>query len=148
MQSMKIRKCSTQDFEDIFSLLHQLWPGKEFHKDILRQVFEKGVVSDKEVYYCVESENRVIGFCSLYLKNSLWQEGNLGYIGELVIDKNFRDQGIGTELLKVVFEEAKEKGCKRVELDSAFSRTEALHFYENMGFEKRAYVYSKRLQEE
>jgi glucosamine-phosphate N-acetyltransferase len=148
MQAMKIRKCLPQDFESIYSLLSQLWPGKEFHKEALEKVFEKGLLSDKEVYYCVEIENKAAGFCSLYLKNSLWQEGNLGYIGELVIDKAHRGKGIGTELLKTVFEVAKEKGCKRVELDSAFSRTEALHFYENMGFEKRAYVYSKWLGDE
>jgi GNAT superfamily N-acetyltransferase len=40
---------------------------------------------------------------------------------------------------------AKQKGCRVIELDSAFHREEAHRFYEHLGFEKRAYLFTKTL---
>jgi ribosomal protein S18 acetylase RimI-like enzyme len=145
MSAAIVRKCLPGDFEAIFLLLHQLWPGKEFHKQALRNLFVQGLSSTHEEYYCAEIDRRVVGFCSIWFKNSLWQEGYLGYIGELVVDQPLRRQGIGNDLLAAVFARAKHKGCKRVELDSAASRLDASEFYLKLGFEKRANLFSKVL---
>lgn len=40
---------------------------------------------------------------------------------------------------------AKSHGCKRLELDSAFHRVLAHEFYERLGFEKRAYLFSREI---
>lgn len=37
---------------------------------------------------------------------------------------------------------SKKQGMKRVELDSGFQRERAHQFYEKLGFEKRAYLFS------
>lgn len=37
------------------------------------------------------------------------------------------------------------QGMKRVELDSGFQREKAHKFYENLGFEKSAYLFSYKL---
>jgi glucosamine-phosphate N-acetyltransferase len=92
----------------------------------------------------VENEN-VAGFCSLTIKNNLWQAGYLGHIDELVVSKGKRGLGIGSALLAAIIGIAKEVGCSRVELDSAFHRAEAHGFYEQQGFEKRAYLFSRSL---
>jgi hypothetical protein len=41
--------------------------------------------------------------------------------------------------------EARRQGCKRIELDSAFHRAQAHALYEDLGFEKRAFLFSKVL---
>lgn len=146
MQAATIRECRLTDLDDIYTLLVQLWPGKELHKEGVKTVLERGLKSHTDQYYCAEIDNKVIGFCSIWIKNSFWQEGSLGYIGELVVDKPLRSQGIGTQLLKKAFKYAEEKGCKRIELDSAFSREEAIQFYETLGFIRRAYLFSRELE--
>ena len=45
-----------------------------------------------------------------------------------------------------VIEESKTLGYKRVELDSGFPRLDAHKFYEKLGFEKRAYLFSMSMQ--
>jgi GNAT superfamily N-acetyltransferase len=45
-----------------------------------------------------------------------------------------------------VFERAKARGLKRVELDSSFQRERAHVFYEKLGFEKRAFLFSYTLK--
>jgi GNAT superfamily N-acetyltransferase len=143
---INIRKGKPEDFEAIYLLLHQLWPGKELHKDNLERLYRNGLESHQDDYFCAEADGRVAGFCSVwYKKNSFWQEGCLGYIGELVVDQPLRKQGIGKELLNTLFKQALQKGCHRVELDSAFSRVEASEFYLKMGFDKRANLFTKVL---
>lgn len=145
MVKIIIRAADIKDFDDIYLLLMQLWPDKELNKNDLIAVFSSGIKSQNYLYFCAELNSKAIGFCSLTYKNSLWQEGYIGYINEIVVDKSHRGKGIGTALLKAAINAAKEKGCKRIELDSAFQREEAHQFYEESGFEKRAYLFSKKL---
>ncbi len=145
MQDVVIRTADIKDFDDIYQLLQQLWPDKELNKNDLMAIFSRGIKSQNDLYFCAELNSKVIGFCSLIYKNSLWQEGHIGYINEIVVDKSHRGKGIGTALLKAAINAAKEKGCKRIELDSAFQREEAHQFYEESGFEKRAYLFSMKI---
>lgn len=142
---VRIRSAEIKDFEGVYPLLQQLWPDKELNKNDLMEVFYRGVESHEDEYFCAEINGEIVGFCSLAVKNSLWQESYIGDICEIVVDLPFRNQGIGTALLKTSIEAAKKKGCRRIELDSAFHRGEAHQFYEKCGFEKRAYLFSKEL---
>ena len=47
---------------------------------------------------------------------------------------DYRGQGIGTQVLTYAINRAKEKGCSLVQLTSDKRRTEALKFYEKLGF--------------
>lgn len=88
---------------------------------------------------------KLVGFCSLTIKNNLWQAGNLGHVDELVIDKDYRGKGYGKELIDSITQIAKDLKCKRIELDSAFHRKGAHSFYESIGYENRAYLFSQKL---
>jgi ribosomal protein S18 acetylase RimI-like enzyme len=77
------------------------------------------------------------------VKNSLWQKGFLGHVDELIVDTEYRGQGIGAMLLEHLVTVARERGCRRVELDSALHRKEAHEFYKRLGFESRALLFSK-----
>jgi GNAT superfamily N-acetyltransferase len=140
-----IRQSNESDLDYIISLLTQLWPDKPIDHDRVRKICLDNLSKDNKVLLSAADENKVIGFGSMTLKISLWQEGLIGYVDELVVDSKHRGQGIGTMLLKRISEIASDKGCRRLELDSAFQRTEAHGFYETMGFENRAYLLSKKL---
>jgi ribosomal protein S18 acetylase RimI-like enzyme len=60
--------------------------------------------------------------------------GNDFYIGNLVVNPEYRGQGIGTEILKRSLLIAGEKKCKRVLLDVIFENMNAKKFYEKIGF--------------
>lgn len=145
MHQMRIRMATIKDFEKVLSLLLQLWPSREINVAAIKDAFARGLDSQNDTYFCAEMDGSIIGFCSLTINNSLWQESSIGYIGELVVDTSFRGQGVGTDLLEVAMDAAKDKGCKRIELDAAFHRNDAHNFYEGLGFEKRAYRFSKEL---
>ena len=141
-----IHKCKEGDFEQVLRLLAQLWPEKVLNEKELRQVFIRGLKSNLQHYVCARIETNVIGFASLTIKNNLWQQGYIGHIDELIVDKQHRSRGIGNKLLSHITKLAKKKCCRCIELDSAFERKAAHKFYEHNGFNNRGFVFSKEIR--
>ncbi|MGO9482383.1 MAG: GNAT family N-acetyltransferase [Candidatus Kryptoniota bacterium] len=142
---IEIRRCDKAYFDDVAKLLGQLWPGKPIDVPSLRIVFERALYSHSQKYICAVEDGYVMGFGSLTIKNNLWQEGYTCHVDEFVVDNKYRHHGVGTRLLQHLVVIAKEKGCRRIELDSAFQRKVAHKFYEKSGFENRAFLFSKIL---
>jgi len=143
---IQIRECTGEDFENVLHLLRQLWPDKQLDERKLRAVYDRALASDRHLYLCAVDGRSVVGFGTLSFKNSLWQEGTLARIDELVVDESRRAGGVGTLLLRQLTAKAADKGCSGIELDSSFHRIEAHGFYEKRGFAKRAFLFFKSIQ--
>ena len=143
--TLQIRACKLDDFTSIFNLFKQLWPSLEL--DYLRfiQFMSARFPSVTQHLIVGVQEDRIVGFCSLSLKNNFWKAGCIGNVDELVVDENYRGQGIGKKLMNRIEEIAISNQCKQIELDSSFHRKEAHHFYESIGFKSRAYLFTKPL---
>jgi glucosamine-phosphate N-acetyltransferase len=139
------RNCESKDFKDVLKLLQQLWPDRQFNIKDLEEVYEKALRSAHQKLIVAVENGRVVGFCTLTIKNNLWQAGNLGVVDELVVDAEKRGSGIGKMLIERIGRIAIENKCKRLELDSSFHRKEAHQFYEHLGFKSRAFWFSKEL---
>ena len=142
--TLQIRSCKLDDFTSIFNLFKQLWPSLELDC-ALYAVYEHALSSLTQHLIVGVQEDRIVGFCSLSLKNNFWKAGCIGNVDELVVDENHRGQGIGKKLINRIEEIAMSKQCKQIELDSAFHRKEAHHFYESIGYKSRAYLFTKPL---
>jgi ribosomal protein S18 acetylase RimI-like enzyme len=140
---VKIRRLTINDLDALIKLLQQLWIDKSIDKNAVKKVIEKGLTNEHQVYICATDNEDLVGFCSLTIKNNLWVSTNLGNVDELVVDSKYRKQGIGKLLMNEIEKIALTYNCKRLELDSAFHRTIAHNFYEQIGFEKRAYLFTK-----
>ena len=142
---IKIRDLAMDDLEGLIKLLEQLWIGKPIERDAVKKVIEKGLKNDYQIYICATDNEKLVGYCSLTIKNNLWMSANLGNVDELVVDNEYRNRGIGKMLMSKIEKTAKGYDCKRLELDSAFHRTIAHDFYDKLGFEKRAYLFTKEI---
>jgi GNAT superfamily N-acetyltransferase len=142
---IQIRPCCAGDFDQVILLLLQLWPDRTVNPAALHPVFHRALTSDLKTYLCAVDKGQVVGFGSLTVQDTLLPERNLGHIDELVVDGKYRNKGIGKQLLEQLVSMAKHKGCRQVELNSAFHRKEAHRFYERNGFEGRAFVFLKYL---
>ena len=140
-----IRDVSPRDFDQVFGLLKQLWDYKELDYEGMKKVFEHNLQAPDRFYIVALYGPQVVGFCSLMVKHNLWLQGFLGNVDEMIVEESYRGQGIGKKLMQRITEIAKEKNCKRLELESSFHREQAHAFYKELGFEQRAYLFSKEL---
>jgi GNAT superfamily N-acetyltransferase len=134
-----------ENFDEVYPLFEQLWPNKVLNIVELKRVFDRGVESKTDELFCAKINDKIIGFCAYAIVNNFWQEGYISYVYAMVVDERYRGQGIGTILIYEAINKSKECGFKRIELDSGFPRERAHKFYEKLGFEKRAYLFSKIL---
>lgn len=140
-----IRSTQPQDFEEILPLLKQLWPANPIDMQAARDIFNRGLASDRRAYLCACLGEKIIGFGTLMIRDCLWLQGDVGYICDLVVSQEHRGSGVGTALVERAVQIARQRGCRRVELDSGFHRLEAHRFYVRRGFEKRAFLFSRIL---
>jgi ribosomal protein S18 acetylase RimI-like enzyme len=145
MSDIIIRQADFSDFEDILSLLKQLWPKNQFDFDTTKAVFNRNLKSDYKRIICAVQDSKIIGYCSMTIKNSLWQQGLLGNVDELVVDDKYRGKGIGKKLMDSITNIAEQIECKKIELDSGLHREDSHEFYKKLGFEIRAYIFSKTI---
>ncbi len=117
-----IRRCSRGDFPAVVDLLRQQWPLPGARESALRDAYERGLASPRQRYLCAELDARVVGFGSLTLTSNLRQDGPVGRLDELVVDRDYRCRGIATSLMRAIEELAAGVGCTRLELDCDFHR--------------------------
>jgi len=137
-----IRDVTSGDFDEIYPLFEQLWPNKKLNRTELNKVFSRGAASQTDELLCAVLDDTIIGFCAYAIINNLWQEGYISYVYAMIVDEKQRGKGYGTKLINEVIAKSKKQGMKRIELDSGFQRERAHQFYEKLGFEKRAYLFS------
>jgi GNAT superfamily N-acetyltransferase len=145
MSMIELRQCTAEDFEGVLSLLGQLWPDTPLDAKSLWTVYDRALASDRQLYLCAVSGGQVVGFGALTIKSNLRNGAFVGYVDEMVVDETLRGRGIGTRILDHLTSWARERGCTRIDLDSAFHRKDAHAFYEARGFRRRAYQYQKLL---
>ena len=140
-----IRNVVSRDFDQVFGLLKQLWSYKELDYEAMKKVFEEKLRATDHFFIAALYGPQIVGFCSLTVKQNLWVQGLLGNVDEMIVEESYRGKGIGRQLLQRITEIAIENNCKRLELESSFHREQAHTFYMELGFEKRAYLFSKEL---
>ena len=88
-------------------------------------------------YYVINSEDKAVGWCDIVPRSITGRK--VGYIG-LGLRVDYRDRGIGTQLMQHALDHAKEYGFTEIRLECRASNKRALHIYEKkFGFKKNGY---------
>ena len=80
-------------------------------------------------------ENAVVGWIHVYVSHIIESPCAYVEIGGLVVDEDFRGQGVGKALVTEVENWALQGGFDDIRVRSASRRTEAHAFYEKLGYE-------------
>lgn len=75
------------------------------------------------------------GFAQVSFKPSVWADEPIGYLEELYVVPDLREQGIGRAIMNAVLELAYERGAAGMEVVTGESDTAARALYESVGFE-------------
>jgi GNAT superfamily N-acetyltransferase len=84
-----------------------------------------------------EADGHVVGTLHLIFLPSISYQGGLrAQVESVRVDKEIRNGGIGSEMMKWAIECARERGAHLMQLTTHSSREDAHRFYERLGFQK------------
>ncbi|MGV0104398.1 GNAT family N-acetyltransferase [Nostoc sp. DSM 114160] len=105
--------------------------------DVLQSIWD-GILHDPRLYYIVaDVDNQLVATCNLTIVPNLTRGARpYGIIENVVTHLDFRQQGLGTQVLHYALTLAWQQQCYKVMLLSGSKREKTLHFYENAGFKR------------
>jgi glucosamine-phosphate N-acetyltransferase len=125
---MNIRLIEKEDLnKGLLDLFKEEWVANE----ITDKIFED-FTNQKNYTYVIEDNDEIIATASLHIQKKLIRDGGkCGLIEEVIVSKNHRNKKLGSKLLEVLVEKAKEEGCYKVILSCS---RDNVNFYERNGF--------------
>lgn len=120
---IEIRAMQDADVEKISRLEEET-----FSMPWSRESFLSMIHNENARYYVAEKDGLVVGGCGVLMTAG---EGN---ITNVVVDKKYRGQGIGTKMLQYLIEEGERNGLSAFTLEVRVSNVQAIHVYEKLGF--------------
>lgn len=132
MKYMELSKDSATNYlDDVNHLLPQLSSSaSECTGEWLERMFDSGT----RVFAAV-AENQIIG--TVLLVPMLGLVGQKDWIEDVVVDEQYRRQGISSKLMDMAEQASRERGAKSVNLTSKPDRGGARDMYEGRGYKLR-----------
>lgn len=135
---MNFRTATQDDLPQIAALLSDdgLGRGRESADiAVYQQALERMQTQPGNVYLLAVSGGDVLACLQYTVIHGLSRAGaSRAQIEGVRVSATQRGQGLGQQLMQVAIQRAREDGCTLVQLTSDRSRTDALRFYERLGF--------------
>jgi GNAT superfamily N-acetyltransferase len=142
LEKMKIRAAVAEDLETIVRLINEAPDGSEkFHissslPEGFHNAFGRIVDSEHDQLMVATVDEKVIGtFHVKYLYFIAGCGRPDAQVEAVHVHKDYRGFGIGAAMMDWVISEAKNRGCRRVQLTSNKERRLAHKFYRRLGFD-------------
>lgn len=136
-----IRNAGIEDKDSIFQLANQLSDFVKIDKDIFSNNYQELISNQNHCILVAELEKSVIGYLSGYFHKTIYANGLVAYVDEIVILNTHRNFNIGTVLMNELEIVAKNKNCILVSLATAGAKG----FYEKIGYATKAGYFKKYL---
>ncbi len=138
----KIKKAGINHLEKTLFLLYQLSPKNPNDGDVtlekLGGIMKTISESDNHHLVVYEDGGEIAGTAMLVVQHNLTHGGRpYGHIENVVVDKNYRNKGIGKALINYLVEEARRRECYKVILNCF---EDNVQFYSKCGLEKTGEV--------
>jgi GNAT superfamily N-acetyltransferase len=92
------------------------------------------ITSCSGIKFSVKEDGKEVGRAFLYLIYNDLHKEPFGFIEDVFVDENCRGQGIGTDLVKRVLEEAQKQSCYKVICTSRYGKEKVHELYTKLGF--------------
>ena len=148
---MTVRTAQAKDAQAWSEMRTLLWPDTDddHHSEIYEYFNDRS--RDIQQVYVVETENGVVGFIELNIRN--YAEGSLNpevpYIEGWFVDPQHRGQGFGAELIKQAESWAKSLGFQELASDAEILNTQSIDVHRHLGFDEtdRIVCFLKKLND-
>jgi AraC family transcriptional regulator of adaptative response/methylated-DNA-[protein]-cysteine methyltransferase len=138
------RVTKIEDVKELCRLLNELFTQEvEFLPDEKAQ--ERGlkkIISDKSVgeIFVASLDDEIVAMVNILYTVSTTLGAKVAILEDMIVDKRYRGQDIGSSLMDFALKCIKAKGCMRVTLLSDGDNFKAHKFYEKQGFVKSTMI--------
>jgi len=140
MSGYRIRRLSEEDIESLAILYRQFW-GVDSDCAKMRNKFAELQANPKYAIFCATVDGNVVGSVMGTVCDELY--GNCRpflLMEDLIVDKAYREQGIGKALMAELEDYAAEHGCSQIQFITERDREDAIAFYASLGFDSRKHI--------
>lgn len=136
---VRIRTANIFDIKSLVSLLKVLFCIEEdfvFGKEKQKSGLVKLLEDERACVLVAEVGGQVVAMCTGQLTISTAEGGQALLVEDMVVQEEFRGQGIGQKLMTEIAMWAKTQGVSRLQLLADKNNEQALKFYEKIGWER------------
>ena len=152
---MNIRKVNINDYDDVANLYTQLFDAERGFDDNIvdtysidekvEKIIKKRIKSRKEIFLVAEIDNKIVGLIDGYIIESICYKEKVAYLDHICVDKNHRNNDIGSKLIEEFSKKVEKKGAKYIKLNAFEENIPAVSLYRKHGFEKYSIYYMKKI---
>ena len=138
---MQIRELDLKELYTAYDVLKQLRPALSYKE------FEDLIYDMRHMEYKmfgIMDGEELITYAGVAVQTNLYHKRHL-YVFDLVSDEKYRSGGYGAMMLEYLEDFAKTCMCENIVLSSGFEREAAHRFYEKNGFDKKSYIFLKKV---
>ena len=143
--SLIIRKAQIQDLDRILELgtelmisdgrFDPLFKEDWYLSDDGKKFITQAIKGRNQVCFLAELEDKIVGYASCkILPIDSWRPVKRAQLVNLIVKQNYRNLGIGHQLMAAFKEWAKNRGAKKAKVETMAMNTEAKRFYEDNKF--------------
>lgn len=156
MKDVIIRQAKPQDAEGIIAHAIEIAREPDIYMSYTPKEADVPVEEEREkiinhlevgnLFLVAEAEGKIIAIFTCVVDHSLVITRHTAVLG-MSVDRNYRNRGIGAEMMERAIRWAQERGIVRLELEVYAENATAIRLYEKYGFEvegrKRMYAYQR-----
>lgn len=131
--NITLRNANEKDFETILGMIKELALFEKAPEKVTNTVAQ--MKEEQELFNCLVAETKdgtIVGMALYYFAYYTWVGKSL-YLDDLYIKKEYRKQGIATQLLRKIFATAEKEKCKRIRWQVINWNTPAIALYQKAG---------------
>ena len=146
-----VREATLDDLDR--GLLKVFIEGYRYHQngrpdvfaDISDEILKEDLIKNFETLstLVILDKDVIVGYLSYRMKGKHSKKLD---VDQLIIDENYRHQGLGKKMMEEVKRIATENKCDRIELNCWLFNENALAMYEHIGFKRQRIIYEMPLK--
>jgi GNAT superfamily N-acetyltransferase len=113
------------------------WYGRDWPSDNSILASVERLIEHRDTEYLLgspDADSPPAGVCQLRYRHSVWMAAEDCWLEDLYVEDSARGAGLGGALIELALERARERGCRRIELDTSESNEAARRLYARHGF--------------
>lgn len=141
---MIIREMIAEDIPQLEQLYRQFW-GEESCFETMKKQFHKLHKNNSHIFIIAIENNNLIGSVMGVICEELYGDCKPFLVLEnMIVDKNYRNKGIGKALISELEKIATKRGCFQVIFVTERNRVDAVKFYESAGYSSHTHIGFKK----